>query len=83
VTWRDFIGSTIRETIETFKQWRYKRKFGQAYFWTPEWQAGEREATDDIRHGRTMRFSNAKTAITYLRSTNKISYNSSARSDLK
>lgn len=24
----------------------------QAYFWTKEWQAGEREAEEDIRHGR-------------------------------
>lgn len=24
----------------------------QAYFWTDEWQAGEREASDDIAHGR-------------------------------
>jgi antitoxin PrlF len=25
----------------------------QAWFWTPEWQAGEREASDDIAAGRT------------------------------
>lgn len=24
----------------------------QAYFWTDEWQAGEREASNDIAHGR-------------------------------
>ena len=24
----------------------------QVYFWTPEWQAGEREAEKDIREGR-------------------------------
>ena len=24
----------------------------QAWFWTPEWQAGEREAEEDIREGR-------------------------------
>jgi antitoxin PrlF len=25
----------------------------QAWFWTPEWQAGEREASEDIAAGRT------------------------------
>jgi len=25
---------------------------GQAWFWTPEWQAGERQADEDIRQGR-------------------------------
>jgi AbrB family looped-hinge helix DNA binding protein len=25
----------------------------QAWFWTPTWQRGEREATQDIRQGRT------------------------------
>ncbi len=25
----------------------------QAYFWTKEWQAGEREADEDIKAGRT------------------------------
>ena len=25
----------------------------QAYFWTKEWQAGEREAQEDIRKGQT------------------------------
>lgn len=25
----------------------------QAWFWTPTWQKGEREATEDIRQGRT------------------------------
>jgi AbrB family looped-hinge helix DNA binding protein len=27
----------------------------QAWFWTPEWQAGEREASADIAAGRTQR----------------------------
>lgn len=26
----------------------------QAYFWTPEWQAGEREAEEDIARGRLL-----------------------------
>ena len=28
----------------------------QAWFWTPEWQAGEREADEDIAAGRIERF---------------------------
>lgn len=28
----------------------------QAWFWTPEWQAGERQADEDIAAGRGMRF---------------------------
>ena len=28
----------------------------QAYFWTEEWQAAEREADEDIRAGRTRTF---------------------------
>jgi antitoxin PrlF len=27
----------------------------QAWFWTPSWQAGEREATEDVRAGRIER----------------------------
>lgn len=29
----------------------------QAWFWTEEWQLGEREASEDIAAGRTRRFS--------------------------
>lgn len=28
----------------------------QLYYWTPEWQAGEREADEDIAAGRTRTF---------------------------
>jgi AbrB family looped-hinge helix DNA binding protein len=28
----------------------------QAWFWTPEWQAGEREATEQIRRGEVKRY---------------------------
>ena len=31
----------------------------QAWFWTPEWQAGEHEATEDIRKGRTHTYKSA------------------------
>ncbi len=29
---------------------------GQAYFWTKEWQQGEKEASDDIKAGRVRTF---------------------------
>jgi AbrB family looped-hinge helix DNA binding protein len=32
----------------------------QAWFWTQDWQHGEREATEDITKGRTRRFGSAK-----------------------
>ena len=35
----------------------------QAYFWTKEWQEGEREAEDDIRKGRVKRFKSVKELI--------------------
>ena len=38
-----------------------------AYFWTREWQAGEREADEDIRAGRLTSFDNAEDAMEYLR----------------
>lgn len=28
----------------------------QAWFWQPDWQAGERQASEDIASGRTSRF---------------------------
>lgn len=32
----------------------------QAYFWTKEWQEAEREADQDIRHGRMRSFDSAE-----------------------
>ena len=39
----------------------------QSYFWTEEWQRGEREAQDDIRRGRTKRLRSAKALIADLK----------------
>ncbi len=39
----------------------------QAYFWTEEWQAGEREADADIAAGRVRNFASAETLIQSLR----------------
>jgi AbrB family looped-hinge helix DNA binding protein len=38
----------------------------EAFFYTPEWQAAEREADEDIRLGRTHRFDKAADAIDFL-----------------
>ena len=32
----------------------------QAYFWTPQWQRGEKEASDDIAKGRLSRFAGSQ-----------------------
>ncbi len=39
---------------------------GQAYFWTEEWQKGERKADEDIKAGRVKRFKSAAEAVEYL-----------------
>jgi AbrB family looped-hinge helix DNA binding protein len=38
----------------------------QAWFWSESWQQGEAEAQDDIRKGRTHKFSDAASAIDFL-----------------
>ena len=38
----------------------------QAYFWTEEWQQGERKADEDIKAGRVKRFKSAAHAVKYL-----------------
>ena len=35
----------------------------QAYFWTQEWQAGEREASAEIAKGQTKRFPSVEALI--------------------
>lgn len=38
----------------------------QAYFWTEEWQKGERKADEDIKAGRVKRFKSVDEAVKYL-----------------
>lgn len=38
----------------------------EAYYWTPEWQAGERKADEDIKAGRFRRFKSAADLVKYL-----------------
>ena len=41
---------------------------GQAYFWTPEWQAAEQEASADIAAGRVWEFDSVEDLIASLES---------------
>ena len=38
----------------------------QAWFWTPEWQAAEREAEADFAAGRSVTFDNVEDLIRWL-----------------
>jgi len=38
----------------------------QAYFWTEEWQRGERKADEDIKAGRVKQFNSVTEAVRYL-----------------
>jgi AbrB family looped-hinge helix DNA binding protein len=39
----------------------------QAWFWTKEWQAGEREASEDLKAGRTTRHKSSKDFLSSLK----------------
>jgi hypothetical protein len=39
----------------------------QAYYWSPKWQAAEREADEDIAAGRVQSFDNVDDAVAHLR----------------
>jgi hypothetical protein len=43
----------------------------QAYFWTKDWQEGEKEADEDIKRKRVKDFKNAKGVIKHLHSKRK------------
>lgn len=43
----------------------------QAYFWTPEWQAAEREASADIAEGRVEEFDNVDELLSSLKETRR------------
>ena len=53
----------------------------QLWFWTPEWQAKEREADEDIRGGRIETFRSADQLIRNLRRARKRSATKSKRSN--
>ncbi|WP_223806011.1 AbrB/MazE/SpoVT family DNA-binding domain-containing protein [Ornithinibacillus gellani] len=43
----------------------------QKWFWSEEWQKGEKEATEDIKAGRTKKFDDVYDLITDLESENE------------
>ncbi len=43
-----------------------RRLKSQAYFWTKEWQEGEKQADEDIKAGRVKTFATAEELIKYL-----------------
>lgn len=43
----------------------------QAWFWTPEWQAGERQAEEDLTAGRTTKFNSGDEMIEALQRRSK------------
>lgn len=50
--------------INRLKWWINRHRYpDQAWFWTPEWQAGEREADADIKAGNVKEFSTVKEFI--------------------
>ena len=44
---------------------------GQEYYWTAEWQAGERETLAELAAGRGTTFDTAEAALSYLFSANE------------
>jgi antitoxin MazE len=43
----------------------------QAWFWTKRWQEGEKEADEDIKAGRVIKFDTVEKAISYLNDKTK------------
>jgi AbrB family looped-hinge helix DNA binding protein len=63
----DVFLAEVRDADEVVLRRKRLVDASQAYFWTDEWQRGEREAREDIRRGRVKRFRSAKTLITDLK----------------
>ena len=59
------VSSTTRISPRSTKRRRTDPE--TAYFWTEEWQAGEREADEDIRAGRLSPMFTPEEAMKYLR----------------
>lgn len=60
-------GATLVELRVSERTGALDQRQSQAYFYSPEWQEGEREADDDIRAGRLRRFGDPKEALDHLR----------------
>lgn len=51
----DYLEMTVQDDVVVLRPRTVVPK-AQAWFWQREWQAGEREASDDIHSGRTTPF---------------------------
>lgn len=52
----DLLEAEVSETGEVILRPLATIERSQAWFWTPEWQAGEREATEQIQRGEVKRY---------------------------
>ena len=43
----------------------------QTWFWTKEWQEGEKKADEDLRKGKYKKFKNVKEAVKHLKGISK------------
>ena len=60
------VGGVLKELHVTSVSGIFDPEESQAYYWTEEWQAGEREADEDIAAGRVRTFDNPADAIKFL-----------------
>lgn len=61
------VGCGLEKFLVTGMTGLFDPEESQAYFWTEEWQKGEREADEDIRAGRVTVFDSADDALQHLR----------------
>ena len=67
----DFLTAEVREDRTIVLRPGRLVDADEAFFYTPEWQAAEREADEDIRLGRVYHFDNAEEAIDFLHNHDK------------
>lgn len=60
--------ASIKTDIKYWPHWSLDTYARQTYYWTPEWQEGEREADEDIKHGRIVEFDDVEDATRWLNS---------------
>ena len=61
----DFLDAVVKDGAIVLRVKKLVDK-EQAWFWTEEWQKGERKADEDIKAGRVKRFKSADDAVKYL-----------------
>ena len=61
----DFLDAVVKDGAIVLRVKKLVDK-EQAWFWTEEWQKGERKADEDIKAGRVKRFKSVDDAVKYL-----------------